>query len=493
MGGNNMILDRNKYELMLTREMMKQKPEICVVDYELDDEIHIINEIHKFTGNLFIALEKPDNIKANHIRISCNKDTIGSFLNHLYSNSLQDNDNLPNENNTQRSIIFIKEQLGSPETFYDFFKRSYHFSHILKSLHEYSICDISFYNMRCVVVLSTQKKLQSNHLISMRPQAIPQKLILALFGGIGDHFMLFSIIYEYINRSTKKGLKVFLPIIDNDQKANFQFNCFFPEQDRLFFDNGRMYISCLAIKNFSEVISLYDIYWERIRENKCKDRLQHFTDVIKEILGIEKEFNPYQHRDVMLKKINDSLSTEEKKSIDSYLSNNDYVGFQFFTGVIDDENGTWATEECRNWNEENTQAFISLCKNNNISLLSFNNHPYNLHSLESIRGLSICGYAYAISKLKLVVGIDSSAGHIASFFGVPSITIWGKQTPVDFFGSKVSFQAMRFNHSIYTENGDINLIKPEYVFTKMKNILKKVREKSHALLEENSCSIIHKE
>ena len=39
MGGSNMILERNKYELMLTKEMMKQKPEICVVDYDLDDEI----------------------------------------------------------------------------------------------------------------------------------------------------------------------------------------------------------------------------------------------------------------------------------------------------------------------------------------------------------------------------------------------------------------------------------------------------------------------
>ena len=104
-------------------------------------------------------------------------------------------------------------------------------------------------------------------------------------------------------------------------------------------------------------------------------------------------------------------------------------------------------------------------------MLTLCNSPYNQVKDKRLRKLSLSGYAYAISKLKMVVGIDSSAGHIAAFYNIPSITLWGGQTPFEAWEAKISFRPLRNNTSIYSSNKDINLISPKTVFKNMKAVL----------------------
>lgn len=85
--------------------------------------------------------------------------------------------------------------------------------------------------------------------------------------------------------------------------------------------------------------------------------------------------------------------------------------------------------------------------------------------------LTIFEYIYVISRFTMVVGIDSSAGHIASFWNIPTLTIWGEQTPLVCEGNEIGFRVLRNNYSIVPEDGNINSIDPEAVYDTMNKML----------------------
>ena len=60
------------------------------------------------------------------------------------------------------------------------------------------------------------------------------------------------------------------------------------------------------------------------------------------------------------------------------------------------------------------REFVNLCDDSKIKLLTFSSHPYTDIQIERLTNVSVLGYIFAISKLKLLVGIDSSGGHITS-------------------------------------------------------------------------------
>lgn len=73
----------------------------------------------------------------------------------------------------------------------------------------------------------------------------------------------------------------------------------------------------------------------------------------------------------------------------------------------------------------------------------------------------------------MLIGIDSSGGHIASFYNIPSITIWGKQTPECFPETlkKVSFRPLKKNISIWSERKCTDVIDANIIFEKAMEIL----------------------
>ncbi len=140
-------------------------------------------------------------------------------------------------------------------------------------------------------------------------------------------------------------------------------------------------------------------------------------------------------------------------------------------------------------------SFVNICKQQGLDLLALNPNPYDIDlGILQLRQMSTAAYAYTISKLTLLVGIDSSAGHIASFYNIPSITIWGKQSPVDAFDKPISFRAMRKNFSLWSENMDINCITPELVIKKIQNYLNGMLKLSdHIITYEDSLNFYQME
>ncbi|MEF2796405.1 MAG: glycosyltransferase family 9 protein [Ruminococcus sp.] len=98
-----------------------------------------------------------------------------------------------------------------------------------------------------------------------------------------------------------------------------------------------------------------------------------------------------------------------------------------------------------------------------------------------MKNVSVLGFIYAISKLKLLVGIDSSGGHIAACYKVPSITVWGKQTPEYFYNigikqenlkhNKISYRPLRKNISIWSKDRCIEKVGFKIVFDKMLEVI----------------------
>lgn len=127
------------------------------------------------------------------------------------------------------------------------------------------------------------------------------------------------------------------------------------------------------------------------------------------------------------------------------------------------------------------REFVNLCNDAQIKLLTFSNHPYTDIQVERLKNVSVLGFIYAISKLKLLVGIDSSGGHIAACYKVPSITVWGKQTPEYFYNigikqenlkhNKISYIPLRKNISIWSKDRCIEKVGFKIVFDKMLEVI----------------------
>ena len=85
----------------------------------------------------------------------------------------------------------------------------------------------------------------------------------------------------------------------------------------------------------------------------------------------------------------------------------------------------------------------------NIEVINITQSPVSI--IPTLKKLSLEGYVYAISKLSLLVGIDSSAGHVASFYNIPSITIFNSN-PFYSKDIKSNYRPLRNNISLYTKN-----------------------------------------
>lgn len=248
----------------------------------------------------------------------------------------------------------------------------------------------------------------------------------------------------------------------------------------MFFDNEAMYNYCLSYEN-KELLSILSLHIQERRKGKYNSTGCHISDAVKPILDIGLDFHVYAHNDILISRINNSIDLEEKKYIDDFFADSDYIGFQFFTGTYDEVEEKWITDRGRNWDNENVSEFVKICNENGINLLTFSSHPYADIQTERLKNVSVLGFVYAISKLKLLVGIDGSGGHIAAFYNVPSITIWGKQTPEYFYNigikqeklqhNKISYRPLRKNISIWSNERCIENVNFKVVFDKMVGVL----------------------
>jgi len=174
----------------------------------------------------------------------------------------------------------------------------------------------------------------------------------------------------------------------------------------------------------------------------------------------------YKHSDVLKNIILDNMPAQEKRHIDDLLGERQYVGFQFYTGKQSEYRNEFYYEDRRVWDEENVRSFLELCQNNSMDVVILTPHPYKgLSACLNLPKTTVYSYAYAISKLKFVVSIDSSAGHIASFYNIPSLTLWGNTSPLETMDNlTIGFRPLRNNFSIVSKSKSMKNIKGEYVY-----------------------------
>jgi ADP-heptose:LPS heptosyltransferase len=187
--------------------------------------------------------------------------------------------------------------------------------------------------------------------------------------------------------------------------------------------------------------------------------MKHVVDVLFDLYSIRKTMDEL----LAESKIDLSLTPEKVlKKIDKLRRKYKWViGLQSCTDTI----------IIKNWPEEHAVNFIKKCHENNIGVINLAPTPYKLHNTIDFSSYKIYQLFGAIKKIDMVIGIDSCFGHVASFLGIPSLTIWGHSSPISFNGCNSSYRAIRMNYSISDRNGNIKRIDSDIVFSSMLDIL----------------------
>ena len=301
------------------------------------------------------------------------------------------------------------------------------------------------------------------------------KYIIPIAGGIGDFFITFSIVMEALKSNQHKDLYI--------------ANRFRTTSDTL----KEMFELCYA-KEGASLLNLDDLnryFWEYLTQHwgvtamfegvnnnylLPKNDTDHIALLYKNTLLGQIPFDYYKHGDFLKSRILDAVSDDEKSYIDTLTKGKEnLVGLQYFTGVFNPMQKHWSFFGDRKWNTSNVAAFIETCKAHNINLIPLNNESCE-PDLEAFcsRKLSIAGYALLISKMDLVIGVDSSAGHIAAFYNIPSITLWGTGSPMQVHGKyHISYRPLRKNYSIIAKNADMSTIDSHAVFSVVKKYFDK--------------------
>lgn len=274
-------------------------------------------------------------------------------------------------------------------------------------------------------------------------------LIVILWAGLGDFFMIHSLQYEFLLRKREQYENIYVPI-SNYPYSNRYSNLKLIHGstiEKLIFDNDKM-CGYLENKLTDKRVSISK------KGEEWKDK--HIYDIWKAGLNICEDMSPYKYDYVLKEIVMSTMPAEEKEMIDRLLGQNEVVGLQPYSGFFHASNGMWETREVRNWDSENTEKFVELCSQNGVNVIILTPNPYErLRKHPHLPEVSTSGYIYAISKLRLLVGIDSSAGHIASFYDIPSITIWGGTNPLRTeaeIAPNVGFRVLRNNIGVVSRS-----------------------------------------
>jgi len=293
---------------------------------------------------------------------------------------------------------------------------------------------------------------------------------LFVMGGIGDFFITFSIIKDYLKSNKYKD--IYIVNYAKLKNPNFDYMV------RLCYDSK---VKLLDYYHYRYLL----YYWLEQSENcllnqklattfnLSEDKGEHMALSYKNILIGEKNVDYYQYSDILKRKIVRNVSSEEENYINTLIKNGSKnVGLQYFTGNFNSITNKWNFYGDRVWDDNNVNKFIKKCRQNNINLIVLNSETY-APSLQKFctKKLSIEGYALLISKMDLVVSMDSSAGHIASFYDIPSITLWGNASPLELSYSGtayIGYRTLRKNYSIIAKNRELASIHYHTVFSFVK-------------------------
>lgn len=289
--------------------------------------------------------------------------------------------------------------------------------------------------------------------------------IILLLPGIGDFFITFSIVFEFlVNKNCNHNIIAATRSKTTNSVFEYMINlCYHGKVETPYLGHVNICFWDYIIKNQKTPPLINMLRMFGLPQNEAENMASYYKKIM---LG-EGDFDYYKHSSILKNRIFEAVRCEEKEYINSIvMQNRKNIGIQYFTGSLNEISREWTISDGRKWDVENIKAFIKKCRDNNINIIVLNSETYDpLLQEYCTKKLSIAGYAYLISKMDLVVGVDSSAGHIASFYDIPSITLWGQGSPLQVYGFNIGFRALRKNYSIVPKNKDISSIDYNTVYS----------------------------
>lgn len=489
------VIDEEALRLYNAKEYMRHRLYAFMVQFPREEKLEIlqifINQVHNFL--ILDSKEIKHNSRICMIETSCSQTTIEDMLIHINKEEFDTLDAAAEESEEQYQYLLFCKEAGT--TLLDELMKDigmdgwaeYKFRVLRNYASEYKVADTYFYNRQQIIEMTHHGIINDDEIrIYENNERKPSADIVTTIGGIGDNFIVFSVIHEFARRKREMSREVYVMVADrNEQYGDGHDIFFYWEYPRVLFNNWEMN-NLFKSRVASNLGDLNKSFAETPTPG-------HICSLTKKVLGIEDSFDPYTHKHILEEKLKNEISDEELQYIEQLTSKKNLVGFQYFTGQKVED--VFKVNHTRNWKPETVLSFVNICKQQGLDLLALNPNPYDIDlGIPQLRQMSTAAYAYTISKLALLVGIDSSAGHIASFYNIPSITIWGKQSPVNAFGKPISFRAMRKNFSLWSENLDINCITPELVIKKIRSYLNGTLQLSdHIISYEDSLNLYQME
>lgn len=459
------------------KEGMRLPQKVYYLGFNEKEEESIVWEVLKYTSNFFVLITGKEIVNFKNF-IYCDANNIHDALSIVRGGDSKIANRFEHADNCNRLIcIFLFSENEKCKFDYLRNRRMREFqitSNLLLKLNlNFSFHDYYVVNNNMVIRLIHNNFFDSRGILKSKNH-FENNLILFFRSGIGDVMLNCSMVYEYLKHSSFDPSKTFIVLEKNSIQEEL-FRTIVPEYNILYFPSLTMILYFLEVAkkdNPEDERGLHEFKGNYVFDLTSLSGEGHIYDLINKRLFGEVRIAPFKHHAVIKEKIIHSIDHSRKELIDNVFRKKSMViGFQFFTGDYISES-KYVGKKQRCWNEHNARLFCDICKENNIELLIISPHPFaDITGTFTLGELSLQEYIYAISKLTMVVGIDSSGGHIASFFDIPNLTIWGEQTPLVWEGKQVSFRTIRNNYSIVPQNGDINSIDACTVYEKMIDFL----------------------
>ena len=448
--------------------MKEGRSKYYCIGFSKTEEKEIVSNVTEYTGNCVLLESKYEVNLRNVQMLYCDVENIRDVLEHIF------------EGKSLPEPMKHKEDIGVDGVEYMLFAKVNVFPSSVRiderTKSNKFVDDYLFYTYaamlekcyKAVDILMYEKLGESCALlrfvdIDNTEEYVFEHLVVTLWAGLGDFFMLHSLQHEYLLRKKQDYENIYVPVVKHPY-TNKNIKMIHGDNVRnLVFDNHKM---CgYFVNKFTHKIVI-------CRDTALTWKVRHICDIWVKGLGTPAGIHPYEYDYVLKEKVMRDLAPEEKEMIDSMLGEKKYIGLQVFSGSFEVDLNVWRTREVRNWDGENAEKFLELCSENGMNVIVLTPHPYEcLTKYMHLPQVSVSGYIYAVSKLRLVVGIDSSAGHIASFYDIPSVTLWGGTTPLSTeaeVGSEVEdnigFRALRNNISIVSRSRSMKGISYQMVY-----------------------------
>jgi len=457
------------------KEAMRLEKKVSYIAFNSKNKTEILGNVLKYTSNFFVLLiSNIEKYKDKEIYF-CDRDNIKVVLEDITKNKVSHL--IEDADGRYDNLIVLIDLLETEKTKYDYLQNwGMKECQITYNLLQEIGKNFTFYNYiieKGYIILEYVENDCKSDVFSESYSENKECLFINYKGGIGDYVMVVSLLYDFISKSGFPAEKTYLIM----QEGISQFDlakCFFPDIHILKMPSYVMISQLMELSKRSNY-DLKRLY--TFKDNTFVDLTElsgtgHIYDINRRRMFPDADIYPFTHIEMMRKRIIEKIPSARKKQLDGMFDENKkYIGYQFFTGdLIHDKKYIGRVERC--WNEENAYGFYKICIENDVNIVILSPNCYRvMPSTIEFGKLTIFEYIYIISRFTMVVGIDSSAGHIASFWNIPTLTIWGEQTPLVCEGNEIGFRVLRNNYSIVPKDGDINSVSPKIVYDTMNKML----------------------